>query len=506
MPTPADGKPPVDETPAPEAVDSPSLGKQATRGMLWTSLSSLLARGLGFAMTIVLTYWMARDDYGRASAAYTIAITLGFFSIPGLESELIRRKERFNEAAVLTWIICNAMMIALFCLAYFAAEPIARLFNAAGAGRYLRWSLFIPATMTLLVVANPILCRQLRFGLQSLLEVGGTLTNVGAAVTLAASGFGGFAVVIGQLARELVVRVGGTVATGLGWLQRPRLDGGLLRQMLGFGIPVYLSELLEFGASNWDNLFVAKVFGAEALGAYAVAYTIAYTPIHTISQRTASVVLSTVARFADDRQRRHDAVLRSLGAIMLALGPAAVLIMLDGPRVVAILFPSHWSPTVATLVAALSLVGFGLPLQYLPDYYFQAINKPRGTLAVMTMKVGLMFGALFLFGRTNVETAAWSVSGSFIVAGAGACALLRIVDGIPLWRIGEHLLPAAVGSTLMAGAIWALRRFVPLDANWLMLALEVGGGGVVYLAYELTFHRRRIREIIGTFLGRSTLG
>jgi O-antigen/teichoic acid export membrane protein len=356
--------------------------------------------------------------------------------------------------------------------------------------------------MTLFVVANPILCQRLRFGLQSLLEVGGTLSNVGTAMTLAASGLGGYAVVIGQLMREVFVRVGGTAATGLGWLRAPRLEAPLLREMLAFGVPVYVSELLEFGATNWDNLFVARVFGAETLGAYAVAYTIAYTPIHTISQRSASVVLAAVARFAEDRDRRHEAILRSIGAIMLALGPAAVLIMLDGPRVVAVLFPHQWSPTVATLVAALSLVGFGLPLQYLPDYYFQAINRPRGTLAVMGLKVLLMFGALFLFGRSSVHTAAWSVSGSFLVSGAAACVLLRIVDGISLGRVIARILPAAIGSALLAATVLGVRRIVPLQSNLLMLIVEVGAGGAVYLAYELLFHREQIRDILSTVLGR----
>ena len=486
-----------------ESQEVESLGKEATRGMLWTSLSSLLARAMGFATTIILTYWIDRRDYGRANAALTIAGTLGFLAIPGLESELIRRKQHFGQAATSALFLCLLLWLLVGGGAFFFAEPIARLFNAPGAGHYLRYALIHPSIATLLLLGNVLLCRELRFGAQSVLELGGSLSNVGSAIGLAARGFGGLAVVVGQVLREIVIRVSGTVITGLRWLRRPRFDGPLLKEMLAFGIPVYISELFEFAATNWDNLFVARVFGAGALGSYAVAYTIAYTPIYTVATRTASVVLAAVARFSDDVERRHEAILRSLGAVMLMLGPASVLIMLCGPRVVLLVFPDKWTATLSGLVVALSLVGIGLPLQFMVDYYFQAIGKPKATAVVMGMKLVLMFGALLIFGRGSVEAAAWSVSGAFIVAGLGACTLLTIVDKIPLLLVFRQLVAAAVGTTLMGFTIYGIRRWAPVESRWVMLSLEVAGGCVIYLVYEFIFHTERMMDIINTLLGRN---
>ncbi len=88
------------------------------------------------------------------------------------------------------------------------------------------------------------------------------------------------------------------------------------------------------------------MFGAEALGAYAVAYTIAYTPVYTVVIRTSTVVLASISQFADDQERRQDAILRSLSAILMLLGPVVMMIMLCGPRVVALLFPKQWTETV----------------------------------------------------------------------------------------------------------------------------------------------------------------
>ena len=517
-----------------------SLATEASRGMMWTSLSSLGARGLGFMTTIILTYWIDQDQYGQANAAYEIALTLGFICIPGLESELIRRKEKFGQAATLTTVVCLVPML-LLCLGTMAlAEPVARWFDTNAF--FLRTSMLIPLSMVLFVVGHAMLTKQMRFGVQSLIELGGSLSNVGTAIALAAFlvaddsliKYSGIAVVLGQCMREMVVRVGSAAATGFAWVERPKLDKPLLKEMFGFGIPVYISEVLEHGATHWDNLFVARVFGDKALGRYAVAYTIAYTPIYTVAQRSAGVVLAAVAQFAEDPERRRDALIRALGAILLVLMPTAVMIGLSGPRVVAILFPSKWTGDLAPLVAALSLVGIGLPLQYLPDYYFQAINKPKATMAVMGMKLTLMFLALIFVGQSvvqgaggdklfalgslrmvGVEASAWAVSISFIVAGLAACSLLYFVDRIPPLRILTQFVPCTVG-TLLAVGVTALARHLlgpstdnmlipvigPNSNNVLLLFVECGGAVAIYLVYQFAFHRERIMDIINAVLGR----
>ncbi len=503
-----------------------SLATEASRGMMWTSLSSLAARGLGFMTTIILTYWVSQDQYGKANAAYEIALTLGFFCIPGLESELIRRKEKFNQAATLTTLICLAPMLLGVGATMALADPVASYFDSDPL--FLRTSMLIPVFMVVFVVGHAMLTKQMRFGTQSVIELGGSLSNVGIAVSLAlllGQGTRGLAVVLGQCMREIIVRVFGAIFTGFGWLEQPKYDKPLLREMLGFGIPVYISEVLEHVATHWDNLFVARVFGDKSLGRYAVAYTIAYTPIYTVAQSSAGVVLAAVAQFADDPERRRDALLRALGAILLVLMPTAVMIGLSGPRVVGILFPDKWTGDLTGLVAALSLVGIGLPLQYLPDYYFQAIGKPRATMVVMGMKVGLMFLALHFFGRgftvgpwspQGVEASAWAVSLSFIVAGIGACSLLWLVDEIPPLRILAQLVPCTVGTVLVIATVFGLRHWLgpPADnlvqpvvmgentRNVLLLILECVLAVVVYLVYQLAFHRERLWDIVGSLLGR----
>lgn len=497
----------LDSTPAEAQVSLPvnqqvgSLSKQATWGMLWNSLSSLIGRGLGFLNTIILTYWIDRADYGQANAAYVIAMTIYFLAIPGLGSDLIRRRERFEDAASLSVVICSLLALIFGGTVFVFADKITLFLNATGATFYLRIAVIIPIVITPLLTANCILFRQMRFGTQSLLELGGSLANVGTAICLAMKGLGGLAMVIGQILREGIINISATIITGLRWFRKPQWDSVLIRQMLNFGIPVYISELLEFAATNWDNLFIAKSFGAQALGSYAVAYTISYTPIYTITQRTSAVVLASVAQFADDHFRRKRAILRCLGAILLFLTPVVVLIMFDGPRVVQWLFPNRWTNDLSSLVVALSLVGIGLPLQILPDYYFQAIGRPRATVLVMVMKVTLIFGALFLFGRQNVVSAAWAVSISFLLAGLLACSLLVIVDNISARAIISELLPALVGGAVMAGVILEIRHVLQITSNVFMLLIETSGSCLVYLSCMLIFNRRQLQDVYHSLRG-----
>ena len=482
------------------------MGKRATRGMLWSSLTALVCRGLGFGNTIVLTHLMGKREYGRANAAYTLAMSVYQFSNPGFIGELIRRRERFEEAASLGTAIASAIVLLLSAVALVFAGPITSAFNAGGTETYLRLAVAIGLAGNVLMMGDVLLCRELRFGAQSLIELVGTLCLVGSAVGLAATGWGGIALIIGQVARELVVRVGGTALTGFSWLRRPRWDPALLKQMLSYGIPLYVAGILNQIATTWDNLFVGKMLGMEMLGAYAAAYSLTYVPVYTISERITTVFYSVVVQFIDDRERRWKAVLRSLGAVLIFMAPVVVLTMLDGPRVVALLFSAKWQSTVAPLVTCLSLVGAGLPLQLMPDYYFGALGVNRAVIGIMVVKVVLLFSGLFLFGRTDIQAAAWSVSGSFMITGLLAFSMLHFLDHIPLASLLRVLLPAAVGGLLMAFSIVGLRRVLPLTSNLLMLIVEMAVGCIVYVAYQLVFHRERIMDILGAFLGRRRAG
>ena len=480
-----------------------SYGTEATRGMLWTSISAILARGLGFVSTIFLTHLIDKEDYGRANAAYSIAQTIDFFSRPGINAELVRRKERFAEAASLVVTICLGLFFLLGGTTFIFSQEISNLFNAPGANQYLRIALILPFLSCLFVVGDNKLIRDMRFGTQSLFEIGGSLSNVAVGLGLAALGWGGLAVIIGQMFREAIVHGGATAVTGLGWLKRPRWDGPLLKDMFSFGIPAYTSGLMEFAATTWDNLFVAKMFGPAKLGTYAVAYTIAYTPAHTIASRTANVVFATVARFSDDKQRRHDAILRSLGAVMLIMSPVSIIIMLSGPDLVQLVFPDKWTGMVSALVSGLSLVGVGLPLLTLPDYYLCASDMPRGAVYIMGGKVISLAIALAVFGRSSVVAAAWSVSGSFIFVGICSCFLMSKMDKISPLLVFRQLIPSTVGACLLGATIYGVKYQLQIDSLLVSLLLQLSLGGLAYVGYLFMFHRGRVMEIVGKLLGKT---
>jgi O-antigen/teichoic acid export membrane protein len=478
------------------------MAKSATRGMLWTSVTAIVCRGLGFANTIGLTYFMGKPEYGRANAAYTLAMSVYSFSNPGLIGELIRRRERFAEAATLGTSVAGSIVMLLSAIALVFAESITAAFGAEGSAGFLRLSVVIALAGTLFMVGDVLLCRQLRFGTQSLIEFLGTICLVGSSMGLAAAKWGGIALIIGQVLRELVVRFGHVAVTGLGWVRRPRWDWPLLKQMLSYGIPLYIAGILNQIATTWDNLFVGKVLGMDVLGAYAAAYSLTYVPVYTITEKITGVFYAVVVKFIDDRERRWAAMQRSLTAVLILMAPVVVLTMFVGPRFVALVFSARWQDTVAPLVTALALVGAGLPLQLMPDYYFGALGINKAVIGIMAVKVVLLFGGLFAFGRESVVTAAWTVSLAFIVAGLLAFAMLHVLDKMPIGMLVRVLLPGLVGGVVMGLAIWGVRRVLPFSSNLLMMVIEMAVGGVAYLAYELVFHRPQIMDIFGAFLGR----
>ncbi|MCB9556713.1 MAG: oligosaccharide flippase family protein [Deltaproteobacteria bacterium] len=487
------------------AEHSGGLGKRTARGILWTAFSGLLGRGAGFASTAVLTYLMGQEQYGLATTALAVVFSVPtLFSIQ-LRPELVRRRQRFADAAMLNLIYGSLLLLipTTLCLVYI--DPLLAWFNASDAKSYLQLALLLPLIDRLLHTGHVLLSRNLRFGVIGSLELASTASHITTALSMAYAGFGGLAVVCGRMARVVVSGVGANIASGLKWLKSPPLaDGALIRELLAFGVPLTVVFLVESFTAQGDNLFVAKMFGSQALGVYAVAYTVAYTPVNTVTERIGSGLFSAVARFADDVPRRHSALHRSLSAGALMIIPVAAGIALCGPALVHVVFPNRWSDELAAVISGLGLMGAGIVVHDLADQYLLAVGRPLALLISRSLRLALLAAALLLLGRSSLVRCAWSVSAAFIAGGAVSLLMLAAFDRLALGRLIAQIMPALLGTALMAAAVLGLRRLVVFAQPWQSLLVEATCGALIYGLYAFVFHRQRLLDILNTLRGKSS--
>ncbi len=70
-----------------------TLTRMALSGGLWTTLSTLITKGLGGVKTVILARLLSPSDFGLMELALVIVQTVSRFSYPGLYAALIQKEE-----------------------------------------------------------------------------------------------------------------------------------------------------------------------------------------------------------------------------------------------------------------------------------------------------------------------------------------------------------------------------------------------------------------------------
>jgi O-antigen/teichoic acid export membrane protein len=177
-------------------------------------------------------------------------------------------------------------------------------------------------------------------------------TTVGAIVgiTVAALGYGAWAI-IGQ---QLAVAFTSTILLWRFSKWRPRLtySFGTLRRIGGFSGNVFGTRVLFYLNRNADNLLIGKFLGTGALGVYALAYNVMLAPLSRISAPLVEVLFPAFSRMQNDRERLAQVwlkVTRLVGAVTI---PALLGMIAVAPEFVSVVFGSRWesaTPVIQTL-------------------------------------------------------------------------------------------------------------------------------------------------------------
>jgi O-antigen/teichoic acid export membrane protein len=343
-----------------------------------------------------------------------------------------------------------------------------------------------------------LLVRELRFRQLEVRMMLGTAGGAVVGITLAALGFGAWALIGQQLAI-------GAVSTTLLWLVspwKPRLSFSLasLRKLGGFSGNVFAQRVLFYLHRNADNLLVGRFLGAAALGAYALAYNVMLVPFSRLGGPVQEVLFPAFARLQDQPARIAEIWVRATRLVGAVTVPALAGLVVVAPDFVRVVLGARWHQVVPVL-QILSWVGLLQSLQTLNSNILQALDRTGVLLRYAIVFFSAHLCAFVIGLRWGIVgvAAGYAVS-STIVEPLYAWVTTRTV-GIPLLRLVGGLRGVAAASAVMAVGVLALRLALEREGIPPLprLALCVVAGALLYLpacgllAPELRIDVRRAR-------------
>lgn len=474
-----------------------SIETKAARGVAWNMATGVGTRVVGLIGTLALTHFIAPADYGEVSAAAICVLSASQLTFFAVGQYLIANKSPPRVAfqtAVLTMGLGLFAMVGVFLL----RRPLGVMLEAPEMGRFIPGFALAAVFERARQVPAAILVRDLRFRTVAIVNSIGELTFTGTALVLAARwGWGGYAIMAAAIARSVITLIL-FVATAprAEWLQRSPLQKGVVRHFFDYGAPFMFSTVADRAASTWDNLIVLRLFGARVMGAYALSYSLAETPLVYVAERMQDVLMPAFSKM--EPEERPAAVVRAAGLMALVIAPLGVGLGAVAPSIVQAFFDARWAG-MASILMVLSVMTVFQPAPWSAIAYLQAEKLTKLIMIMSIARAVVLLSLVALLGWLGGPI--WACAG--VGAGYAAHAVLTVVltaHKTPLQArpYFVNMMRPLLACVPMFVAVTAVRIFfarqhVPVA---LSLAAQVVCGAIVYPAAAFVLAGANVRELL----------
>ncbi len=474
-----------------------SLAHQAARGAAWTILTSLGARAIGVVGTIIMTHLLAPSVIGEVSAATIIAMTASWMTTWGFGSYAVV-KGRGADAAEVTWHATVAYvslgLVSLGAVALLAGH-FAGFFDAPNAAKYIPGMAVAVFIRRLGAMPERVLIRSMRFRTIGMSVALGEAAYTLVSVVLATRGWGGEAIIVGNIVQSLLMTGLVMRAAGREWRTPTPLRRARFRDMLRFGLPLGLQGLAHSGSRYWDNLAISHIFGAGPTGVYNLAYNLADIPAVQVGEQLAQVLLPSMAALPPERRPR--AFERSVALLSLLIFPLAVGLGVVAPSLIRVALNDEWQG-VAPLLTVLAALSVFRPITWAIGPYLEAADRTGQLMFLEVAKLVLLIVGIFVLAPYGLIYSAGAVGVAFGLSALGGVAMVAKAGpraSVILISFMQPLLACGV----MVGAVLGVRhglRVAGVTMPIVYLLVEMAVGAIAYVASALVLCRATARDFI----------
>lgn len=473
-----------------------SLSVAVGRGMTWLGISEVVSSGLRIIATIILARLLLAEDFGVVAMA-TVVIEVVLVAIDlGFGEAIIQRKD-VTESHLSTIFWTGLALGVTFCAVTVAISPIvAGLYGEKTVGPILAVYSLIFALAPLRTIHGCLLRKRLEFSRFAVGEIGHSATYLILSVSLATLGLGGWSLVLGSLASQVVLIV--LRWTLCRWQPSRTFSLTCLKELWGFSASVTGNRLIHATAGKLDQLIIGRFLSATSLGFYYLAMKIPYALNTPLAMVVEKAIFPTFSLVQDEHERMRRGFIRGMSYLSLMVLPMFVGLAILAPQLVPVVFGEKWSQVIlpmqilcvpACVSSINALAGPTLLAKGRPDIILK-ISLLQLALMVASPLIGIRFGVVGVAAGVSIITViVWLIYQITSIRLVG----LRLVDLLNALR------PAAFGSAVMAVFLLAFgyiaTRTFDLSSIWL-LAISVALGIAVYFVFLKALRTKALDEII----------
>jgi lipopolysaccharide exporter len=469
-----------------------SLASKAVWGAAWTIGTGVGSRALGLVGTLVVTYFVSRDDLGEVSDAAVAVLLANQVSTVGVGQYYVSRPDVGREVAWHATVVHVALGAVAIAALLVTRHSLSSWMRAPGLERYLPGLALSGLLERFAYMPERVLAREMRFRVIGVCRTAAELSYTCASVALAAAGWGAMAIVAGNVVRSAVrFLVMGASVPRAEWLTPVRMSMTTLAAMLRFGIPMSFGTAAGFASRRVDNAIVSGLFGPGVVGAYNLAYNVADVPAVQVGEQIGDVLLPSFAHMAPEQ--RKTSLVRSTGLLALVTFPLAVGLGAVSRTLVDVVLRPEWHD-VGPMLALLSVLSVVRPVGWTISAYLLAEARTGLDAALEWGKLVALVVLLLTVGRAGPLSACVAVGVAFALHTLASMLVVDLLDGITMSSLAARCGPPFAACSAMFAVVVATRE---------VLAGLGGASPMVTLAAQVALGTGTY-VVAAMFLARST--
>lgn len=479
-----------------------SVAKQAARGVAWNMLLGVSSRMLQLVGTLILTRFIAPDEYGAVLTASIAVMTAGVLTSFAFGQHLIAKKAT-PDVAFQAMVVHVALGVVAMAFVFAIRYPLGDALDAPDMGNYIYAYAIAHLLDRARYVPERLIMRALRFRTIAAINASGELAFTAASLIMAQR-WGANAIIFGVLVRAvLTCTLFFRLAPREEYFVRAKLKAADIRDLFSYGLPIMIAAVADRAATRWDNLIMSKLFGTGVMGRYNLAYSLAEMPVNNIAEQIGEVLMPSFSRMEEEQRRR--AVVRAPMLMGVIVSPLGVGLGAVSNTVVATFFNAKWQG-MGPMLMILSTMTVFRPMTWSAIAYCQAVQQTRIVMFSSFLRAIVVLALVALCGYLGGPL--WACIGAGIGYAAHSIITIIAAGRIVRFPVGEYLVGVArplLPCIPLFVAVWAteqaLRGSMPLPV---LLGVQVLVGAVVYIISAFILVRPAVNEIIR--LGREAIG
>jgi len=305
---------------------SKSFSSQVLKSFLYSGLGSTLGKIINVVALFVVLKLITVEAFGIASIVLAIFAVVQAVTELGLGVAIVQAdKLTRREIDSLFWLSLILSGI-IYALIYFSAPLAAYFYEQPLLTPLIQVHGLIIIIFTFYLVPRNILKKDLHFKEIAIIDNLALFSSSGIMLTLAYLDFGAWAIILGEVGN----RFGQLILAQYFYPYWPKFQFNYeeIKERVKFGLYATGSRLLYNLYSNADYLIVGRIFGAEAVGIYTLAFRIVSDTVKTLTSNLNEVAYPAFSKLQNDLERlkkyffticRGSLLLFSLALILVAI-------------------------------------------------------------------------------------------------------------------------------------------------------------------------------------------